>query len=1411
MAGPPAGGAAMILPALLLAVAAAVPQAGPADGDRWRLEPDRPCIVWDVAGDPRLPHEDRVEMSGRRVSVVVRYGADADGGLVLERTVVWPRLRTIPDDTHASLIRRFGAEVDAGVRIDGREAPPERLREVRFDGLLRLKSSLGDGLELVRTLFPDPAAAAVHENLLLRNTGSAVVEVEVRHPGREETTPAAEGVFGAYQITVRGGEAPLHSLPPGGEVRWSMTIAAGAAAEEPPAGPADAPAAEDARRRFVAGLITNLGFDCPEREFAAAFDFAKIRAAESIFRTRGGLLHAPGGTRYYAAIWANDTIEYAGPFFPWLGDPGANEATWNALRHFARFTNPDYEPLPSSIIAEGRDTWAGAGDRGDAAMIAWGASQWAQALGDRAAAEEIWPLIEWCLEYCRRRTTPEGVVASDSDELEGRLPHGRTNLSTSCLTYAGLRAAARLGRSLGGGREEAAAAYEERAAALATAIEGFFGAEIDGFPTYRYHEEGEVLRSWICLPLVVGLRERAAGTLDALFSDRMWTEDGLRSIATDTTFWDRSTLYGLRGAYAAGDTARATRFFRAFLRRRLLGEHVPYAVEAWPEGDQRQLSAESALLGRVVTEGLFGLEPNGLDGFFCTPHLPAEWPRMALRAVHACGAEWDLEVERLPGGRLAVRVTAGGETVADRRIEEGATVAVRLPARLRRPPLVREPAPVDPPPPGARALSEREAAEAGQDWGTLRRGRSAGGRPLRIAGRVYARGIGTHAESEIPLHLDGAPAELRGLCGVDDEVGAGAPASIEFLVTDGESVLWRSGVMRAGDQARPFAVPLGGRRAVYLRATTTGDGNAYDHADWVELQLLPPTSGPATAAPTEVSTADFGAVPNDGRDDTAALRRAQAALRPAAAAGAEHLRLVLPPGVYDLDAAAAVGRRWFVSNHDNGPLKRVALALCGWRGLEIAGDGAELRCHGRLLPLALSDCEEVVVRGLAIDFARPHHSQGTVTAADADGFELAIGPEYPYLVEDGWPVFLGKGWRAPAWRWSWLEFEAGTGRIAWNSGDRSFAGRVEEPAPGRLRFTGADWRPAVGNRIVIRHGGRPHPGILVQRCRGVRFHEVVVHQAEGMGWLVQRSADVAIEGGGVRLRPGTERVFTTSADATHFSNCAGTIRVEKALFEGMMDDAINVHGTYLQAQGVEEGGAVRARFKHGQSTGFAFALPGDRVQFVRAATLLPYAEAEVTGVRRLSDTDLLLRLRGGPPAGLKAGDGLENLTATPEVVFRGNVVRNNRARGALFSSPRRTLVADNLFDHCSGSAVLLAGDCNGWFESGACRDVTIRGNRFVNNLTSLYQFTEAVIAICPEVRDLAAQDRPYHAGVRILDNDFTVFDAPVLYARSVAGLEFRGNRIERSDEYPPFHPNRAPAKLVGCRGAVVEGLATTEE
>ena len=248
------------------------------------------------------------------------------------------------------------------------------------------------------------------------------------------------------------------------------------------------------------------------------------------------------------------------------------------------------------------------------------------------------------LDVRRRKLNAAGVVASDKDELEGRLPAGDANLCTSALCYDALRHAAILFRELGDA--DFAAACARRAEALAQAMDRHFGCEMHGFRTYRYYEGCPVLRSWIGIPLCMGLYDRADGTADALFSPFLWTGDGMLCAEGDKArvTWDRSVLYAFRGVLAAHRAEKVMSYLRDYSTARLLGEHVPYPVEAWPEGGRRHLSAESALDCRVFTEGLFGIDPTGFGTFAYSAALPKGISRMSLRNVRAFGRTFDIDV-----------------------------------------------------------------------------------------------------------------------------------------------------------------------------------------------------------------------------------------------------------------------------------------------------------------------------------------------------------------------------------------------------------------------------------------------------------------------------------------------------------------------------------------------------------------------------------------------------------------------------------------------------------------------------------------------------------------------------------------------------------------------------------------------
>lgn len=645
------------------------------ESPRWHIAPDNK-IVWTVDG--QIPHEDHIEMSGKQVSVVLRYGVDCNGGFTLNKSMVWPLLRTIPNNTHASLMRRYDWNPLSGITVNGRSFTNEKVKDITLKGMLTVKSTFDQGYygqwELTREYLPSAELPALVELYQVVNTGKGNLSIEIPEDGFVAHTDPAKGVTGSYTIEGKLDRNGFFTLQPGDTLRFTASVSAHRQNESPVK--IDAEAEKAKRMDLVNGWMDKLVLETPDSVINRMFAFSKIRACESIYETQGGPMHGPGGESYYAAIWANDQAEYINAYFPFTGYEYGNASALNSFRHFARFMNDEWKPIPSSIVAEGLDIWNGVGDRGDAAMIAYGASRYALAYGNREVAEELWQLITWCLEYCKRKLNAEGVVTSDTDELENRFPSGDANLCTSSLYYDALISASYLAKELNKGRK-IANTYRSQAAELRKNIEKYFGAKVEGFDTYAYYKGNDILRSWICIPLTVGINERAQGTIDALFSPRLWTENGLLTQAGDQTFWDRSTLYALRGVYAAGETEKATDYLHRYSATRLLGEHVPYAIEAWPEGGQRHLSAESGLYGRIITEGMFGIRPVGFKEFIATPRLPQAWNEMRLRNICAFETTFDMEINRLANGKLQVSVWQKGKKKTYT-VKDGNSINIKL-------------------------------------------------------------------------------------------------------------------------------------------------------------------------------------------------------------------------------------------------------------------------------------------------------------------------------------------------------------------------------------------------------------------------------------------------------------------------------------------------------------------------------------------------------------------------------------------------------------------------------------------------------------------------------------------------------------------------------------------------------------
>ena len=625
---------------------------------RWNITRDGNAIEWLVTD----LHTDDIEMAGFGCADVVKYGMTEEGFVLLHHPV-YPTLRTRPNNTHASYQLDIPDSFMPRLVVNGEKAA-ETLTRVEIDGTLILECTAGD-LAVTHVCYPSTEYRVTYEAVTVKNNGASPVKLTATTYGGEVDQKMGPMGINITEVFTDFADTVLES---GAEYTYYITIC-GRVANEAPVNicPADE---YRARIRNIERLITPMKLDTGNATLDTMFRFAKLRAGESVFDTMYGLMHSPGGFSYYAATWCNDQVEYAGPYFAYTGDDDLLEASMNAYRMYMPFMSNRYEPIPSSVIAEGVDYWNGAGDRGDAAMYLYGASRFALTTGRTDYAEELLPAIEWCAEYCKRKINEGGVVASDRDELEGRFPTGTANLCTSTLAYSGYLCAASLERSFC--NEEKAAEYEVIAAGLRDSIETYFGANIHGMDTYKYYAECEVLRSWICMPLCVGIYDRAAETVKALSSEWLMMPEGMLTAEGCPTIWDRSTLYGLRGIFAAGDTEKGAELLMTYATNRLLGERVPYAVEAYPEGGKRHLSGESALFCKVITEGILDMTPTGLSTFTIKPSLPATLDHLYMTGIRAHGGIFDVFVEK--DGYKVIR--SDGKVLAEGALGECAAVKI---------------------------------------------------------------------------------------------------------------------------------------------------------------------------------------------------------------------------------------------------------------------------------------------------------------------------------------------------------------------------------------------------------------------------------------------------------------------------------------------------------------------------------------------------------------------------------------------------------------------------------------------------------------------------------------------------------------------------------------------------------------
>ncbi len=517
----------------------------------------------------------------------------------------------------------------------------------------------------------------------------------------------------------------------------------------------------------------------------------------------------------------------------------------------------------------------------------------------------------------------------------------------------------------------------------------------------------------------------------------------------------------------------------------------------------------------------------------------------------------------------------------------------------------------------------------------------------------------------------------------------------------------------------------------------------------------------------ELDISSLGVRANTGNDVTGAFNAALQRCR-----NNEIKVLHLEKGVYDFWPEDAARKEIFVSNTSSetecpSKIKVIGLLLEDQHNLTIEGNGAELRFHGKQTMMGIIHSSGIRLRNLHIDSERPGASEMVVEKVEPDGVILRFNKSSWYeITAEGRVELVGEGWKTV--HPHCVEYDKASGHMDYSSNwDIVQESRAEEIEKGLVKiFTDATSSFKEGNIITVRDHIRDQVGILNLESQDLEFEDMGIHSLHAIGVVNQFCRNLSFRNVRFEPREGSGRILASSADFLHFSGCAGKINIQGCRFSGAQDDPINVHGTYLVLEEVVSEKKVRLRFAHHQTYGMQAFWPGDTVSFVNRNSLQTVAAAVVDSVRRLSDREVLLSVSQRIPEEIRAGEYvMENLTWTPEVEISDNYFTRTNTRGTLITTPRKSVIRNNVYEKVGMSAILVSGDAHDWYESGAVRNLTIENNRFID--CSYSAAKNAVILIEPTN---TVEDTPVHDTIRIISNKFESEGRKPVVSKSVRSL-----------------------------------------
>lgn len=492
-----------------------------------------------------------------------------------------------------------------------------------------------------------------------------------------------------------------------------------------------------------------------------------------------------------------------------------------------------------------------------------------------------------------------------------------------------------------------------------------------------------------------------------------------------------------------------------------------------------------------------------------------------------------------------------------------------------------------------------------------------------------------------------------------------------------------------------------------------------------------------------VNISSYGAYPNDGVDDTAAINTAITSVNPGDT-------LLFDSGVYDLKTPRDVYRHIYFY-YKTGITLQGAVDSAGapvttlLRHVEPGNNPDPSRL------VNITGGSDITLKNFVMDNTPHLCSSGEITEVDINGTYVKVQVFDGLPLDDGAACYSANAWEADTRDLKAVEsLTYGTSPGFWEVVDEPNRIVKLEDSAG-LDFTDD---VEVGDYMSWHYGvhiGGNEPQIRVDGSKNLTFENLRIPNVINMGVLVGSTDGITLRG--ITMRPDGNMLQVGPADGIHLSRCSGVISAEALDIAGVRWDGFVVHAPYGAVKEVTSSTELTVRMM--VSTSGQTISAGSKLRFLNSLGEITERTVSADAAHQTLDgkscyeivvTEALpafvgvgtnLKIEDISPDSVTLTDSrFENIAGSALILLADNItVSNTVHRKIMYSAGHfganhtvgiageNIQVLDSVFDRCGWRAktsetpgVLTFANLQTTVTNGVLRDVVIEDNVFINQL-----------------------------------------------------------------------------------------------